>query len=236
MEWVGAFLFRWRGIVFPGVIVALAVAFPPRPAQTWVERGLLLLGLLVASAGQALRALTIGWDYIERGGDRGRVAASRLVTTGMYAHCRNPMYVGNILLVAGFLLAFGRAEAAFPGMVFCVAAYSAIIRREEAFLRDRFPHEFTAYCARVPRWSLNVSAVLHALRAKPADAKAILLREYSTLSVTAACATAVAAWRLHGKQWGPFEFALVSAIAGLTLGFYLTMRFLKRRRILYAPR
>ncbi|MBX5461972.1 MAG: isoprenylcysteine carboxylmethyltransferase family protein [Steroidobacteraceae bacterium] len=236
MERVGAFLFRWRGVVFPAVIVALAIAFPPQRAQTWVERGLLLLGLLVVCAGQALRALTIGWDYIERGGDRGRVAASRLVTTGMYAHCRNPMYLGNVLLVAGFLLAFGRAEAALPGMVFCVAAYSAIIRREEAFLRGRFPEEFVAYCARVPRWRLNVSAVLHALRAKPADTKAILLREYSTLSVTTVCATVLAAWRLHGKEWEPFEFTLVSAIAGIALGFYLTMRFLKRRRILYAPR
>ena len=233
---VGRFLFRWRGVIFPAAILSMALAFPPRLASSRLDRLILELGLLIVMAGQALRILTIGWDYIERGGDHGRVSASRLVTAGMYALCRNPMYVGNILLVSGFLLVFGRIPAAVLGIAFCVFCYRAIVASEEAFLRQKFGEEFEAYCARVPRWHIRPLALIKAMRLRSTDMKSILLREYSTLSVTAFGAATLTIWRLHGKDWQPAEFALGSALFGLILGFYLTMRFLKTRRIVYAPR
>ena len=63
-----------------------------------------VVGILVAGAGQLLRVVTIGYDYIERGGKNRRVYASKLVRGGMFNHCRNPLYVGNILISAGLAL------------------------------------------------------------------------------------------------------------------------------------
>lgn len=236
MSTLGRFLFRWRGIVFPLVILMLAVAFPPRLARSSLDQGVIALGLAVLIAGQGLRALTIGWDYIERGGKGGRVSASRLVTGGMYAYCRNPMYVGNLLLVAGFLLVFGRLGSAIIGLAACFLFYSAIVACEESFLQQKFGPEFSAYRARVPRWGIRIPALLREFKVRATDVKSILLREYSTLSVTTLSAGAIATWRLKGEAWDVIEVAVLCSLAGAVFGFYLTMRYLKTRRIVYAPR
>jgi phospholipid methyltransferase len=194
------------------------------------------LGLAVIISGQSIRVVTVGWDYIERGGSGGKVAASRLVTGGMYAYCRNPMYVGNLLMVAGFLFAYGRLVAGITGIACCALFYSAIVAREESFLQEKFGVEFTKYRARVPRWGFRLSPLLHDLKVRAIDVKAILLREYSTLSVTVLCALTMIAWRVKGEEWQAMELAVLSAGSGVVLGFYLTMRYLKTRRIVYAPR
>src|SRR5678815_5444661 len=64
-------------------------------------REMALAGLLIALSGQVLRAVTIGLEYIIRGGRNRQVYAEKLVTGGMFAHCRNPLYVGNFLVLVG---------------------------------------------------------------------------------------------------------------------------------------
>ena len=236
MEKLGGFLFRWRGIVFPLIIVALAVISPPHLAHSSLDPLLIGLGLTVIIAGQSIRMLTIGWEYIERGGTDGKVSASRLVTGGMYAYCRNPMYVGNIVMVTGFLFVYGRLVAGIVGITCCALFYSAIVAREESFLQQKFGAEFTTYRARAPRWGIRLGLLMHDLGARATDVKTILLREYSTLSVTALCAVTLTTWRLKGENWEAVELAVLSVASGVVLGFYLTMRYLKTRRIVYAPR
>lgn len=236
LQKLGSFLFRWRGMVFPLTIVTLAVLFPPRLAHSLFDQLMIGIGLAVIIAGQSIRILTIGWDYIERGGIDGKVFASRLVTGGVYAYCRNPMYVGNILMVAGFLFAYGRLVAGIAGIACCVLFYSAIVACEESFLQEKFGAEFTKYRACVPRWGFRLSPLLLDLRIRATDVKAILVREYSTLSVTAVCALTMTTWRVKGEEWQAMELAVLCAASGVVLGFYLTMRYLKRRRIVYAPR
>jgi protein-S-isoprenylcysteine O-methyltransferase Ste14 len=236
LERLGGFLFRWRGTVFPLTIVALAAMFPPRLAQAPLDLCLIGLGLAIIVTGQGLRALTIGWDYIERGGTGGKVFASRLVTGGIYAYCRNPMYVGNVLMVAGFLFVYGRLLAGVIGIACCALFYSAIVACEESFLQQKFGDEFTKYRSRAPRWGMRLRLLLHDLRTRATDVKAVLLREYSTLSVTAICAITMTVWRVKGEDWEAVELAVLSAASGVIFGFYLTMRYLKTRRIVHAPR
>jgi len=236
LQKLGDFLFRWRNVVFPLTIMAIAGIFPPRLAHSSFDQLLLGLGLAVIVAGQSTRVLTVGWDYIERGGSGGKVAASRLVTRGMYAYCRNPMYVGNLLLVTGFLFAYGRLLAGIVGIACCTLFYSAIVAREECFLQEKFGTEFTKYRTHVPRWGFRSSLLLHDLKVRAVDVKAILVREYSTLSVTALCALTITVWRVKGEQWQAMELAVLAAGSGFVLGFYLTIRYLKTRRIVYTPR
>ncbi|MGH8311460.1 MAG: methyltransferase family protein, partial [Steroidobacteraceae bacterium] len=99
---IGNFLFRYRNAVFP---LAFALVFLPGPRLFPDPRAALGLGASVALAGQAIRAITIGLKYIIRGGRERRVYAEDLVTDGLYAHTRNPMYVGNLLILAGIAVA-----------------------------------------------------------------------------------------------------------------------------------
>ena len=101
MERWGTFLFKYRDAVFPAVILATIIATRPRfpggsrAADLWLD----LLGILVAAAGQLLRITVIGYRYIVRGGKNRQVHAEDLVTDGIFALARNPLYVGNILVL-----------------------------------------------------------------------------------------------------------------------------------------
>lgn len=73
-----------------------------------------------------------------------------LTTSGPYAFVRNPLYLGSILIAAGFALALESWPVAAALAVMFVAIYVPVIASEERFLRATFPG-FDEYCRRVPR-------------------------------------------------------------------------------------
>jgi protein-S-isoprenylcysteine O-methyltransferase Ste14 len=78
-------------------------------------------------------------------------ADQRVISTGLYAIVRHPMYAGGLLLFLGTPLALG----SYRGLFAFVAAFPALIWRlldEEKFL-SRYLPGYTDYCARV-RWRL----------------------------------------------------------------------------------
>jgi protein-S-isoprenylcysteine O-methyltransferase Ste14 len=79
-------------------------------------------------------------------------ATSRLITNGIFALSRNPIYVGNTLLLTGAGLAFGIAwmVIAVPVAVFAVTKLA--IEREEMHLAANFDQDWQDYRARTPRW------------------------------------------------------------------------------------
>jgi protein-S-isoprenylcysteine O-methyltransferase Ste14 len=86
-----------------------------------------------------------------RGYAAGYVKKNRELTmTGPYAHTRNPLYLGSMLMAAGFALAL----LSWPvGLVLATGfalIYVPVIASEERFLRGAFP-DFETYCRRVPR-------------------------------------------------------------------------------------
>jgi hypothetical protein len=95
---------------------------------------------------------------------------------------------------------------------------------------------FAMYAAEVPRWAPNCRTLLRTLRAQHPDVKTILVREYSTLSATTFVAIALSTWRLYERDWGRDSFLLVKCSDRYCPGLYFTMRYLKRRRIVYVPR
>jgi protein-S-isoprenylcysteine O-methyltransferase Ste14 len=79
-------------------------------------------------------------------------AATVLVTSGPFRFSRNPIYLGNTLVLAGFGLAYAApwflpAAAAQAWLVTRVA-----VLREEAHLEARFGAAWTDYARRTPRW------------------------------------------------------------------------------------
>ncbi|HKF47542.1 MAG TPA: isoprenylcysteine carboxylmethyltransferase family protein [Terracidiphilus sp.] len=105
----------------------------PHPAAIAWSLALVLPGLW-------LRAYASG--YVKKN--------EELTTTGPYAFVRNPLYLGSILIAAGFAVALRSWPVAVALAVMFVAIYVPVIASEERFLRTTFP-SFDDYCRQVPR-------------------------------------------------------------------------------------
>lgn len=74
-----------------------------------------------------------------------------LVTDGLFALSRNPVFVGMLTLTAGLT-----AAVPSPAMIVCAAAFWAAcrmqVRDEEAFLERAFGEDYRSYRRRVRRW------------------------------------------------------------------------------------
>lgn len=107
---------------------------------------------------RAPRPEAVGWSLLLvvpglwlRGYAAGYVKKNRELTqTGPYACTRNPLYLGSMLIAAGFALALLSWPVAVVLAVGFAVIYIPVIASEERFLRSTFP-DFDAYCRRVPR-------------------------------------------------------------------------------------
>jgi len=181
---LGAFFFRFRNGLFP--VVYLLVAFFVRPAffagnPKWdpIATG---IGLVVALLGETTRCFTIGLVYsITRGGRNGRVYAKNLVTEGIFAHTRNPMYVGNLLFALGFCLMYGSPWTYLAIFPFFLVVYVSIVYEEERFLREKFGEKYDEYLRDTNRFVPRLQGLAQTMRQHPFDWKRVIAKEYGTL-------------------------------------------------------
>jgi len=85
------------------------------------------------------------------GGPGMQIPPDRLVTTGPYAWCRNPMYLGHLVFLLGLALMF-QSPLALLVLVFSAAWFHRRVARDEDRLRELFGAGYEAYAARVKRW------------------------------------------------------------------------------------
>ena len=79
-------------------------------------------------------------------------SASQLVTTGIYQHTRNPMYLGMALLLIGVAMMFANAWLLLGPIAFGLFIQRFQIRPEERVMRGKFGAAYQAYQQRVRRW------------------------------------------------------------------------------------
>jgi protein-S-isoprenylcysteine O-methyltransferase Ste14 len=118
-----------------GFVFAVFYLWLARPSWTCLAAG----GTIVV-IGLALRAYASG--HLRK--------ASELTVTGPYAYTRNPLYLGSLILAAGFALAARSLWIALAMAVIFIAIYIPVTGFEEQFLRSQFP-DFDEYARRVPR-------------------------------------------------------------------------------------
>ena len=106
----------------------------------------LALGGAVAATGVFLRAMASG--HVKKN--------EQLATTGPYAYCRNPLYLGSIIIAVGFAIASRDVWVAIGIIALFSAIYVPVIRGEETFLRGQFS-EYDSYARRVPRLLPNTA-------------------------------------------------------------------------------
>ena len=79
-------------------------------------------------------------------------STTKLVTSGIYRFTRNPIYLGFVLMLAGFPLFSGTVWGAILVPVLILNMNSLVIQHEEAYLQKKFGDEYTRYKSRVRRW------------------------------------------------------------------------------------
>jgi protein-S-isoprenylcysteine O-methyltransferase Ste14 len=150
------------GVIAPPPLIALAAVLVG-VALDWLTPAYVLtlllpleirigIGVLLMAAGVALAVSGRG-TFVRFGTHVNPYKPSiALVTTGIYGHLRNPMYVGLGFLVAGI----GIALASDWTLVMLVAAaltiHFGVVRREENYLVAKFGESYRQYMARVPRY------------------------------------------------------------------------------------
>jgi protein-S-isoprenylcysteine O-methyltransferase Ste14 len=75
----------------------------------------------------------------------------QLVTGGVYAHVRHPMYASFLLWGVTQALLIPNWIAGFAGLLAVIALYASRQSKEEAMMRQTFGAEYDAYCARTSR-------------------------------------------------------------------------------------
>ncbi len=116
---------------------AFAVFFLWRADPGWSS---IVAGSIVVALGIWLRALASG--HVRKDAE--------LTTTGPYAYTRNPLYLGSMIMAAGFALAARSLLIVIALLVLFFLIYLPTIRSEENYLRQAFPG-YEAYAQSVPR-------------------------------------------------------------------------------------
>jgi len=123
--------------------VRVPLGFVFAAAYIWLARPTLrsvLIGGCIALIGLIVRALASG--HVQKN--------EQLTISGPYAYTRNPLYLGSLVIAAGFLVAARSWWVALITLIIFVTIYLPVIRSEEAFLQAQFA-EFSDYARHVPR-------------------------------------------------------------------------------------
>lgn len=229
---VGHWLFRWRGFL-PLCFIALIVpALYEYHYPQGTHQGLLISwGFCVAISfiGEIIRAYTVGYAAKGTSGrntKEGQVAET-LNTTGIYSVVRNPLYVGNFIIMLG--------QVAFLGSAWCVVVYilcfwlyyERIIMAEEDFLRKKFGSVYEEYALRTPVFMPNLA--LWTKTALPYSLKFMIRKEchgvlvmmliYAALGL--ACDTVAHGDFVYAQFWG--------LMAAITVVVYLFVNLVAKK-------
>ena len=181
---IGNFFFKYRNWLFIILYLLLFVPSPPLFGEKTFGQYYywwpIIIGLVITITGQAIRGATIGLAYIIRGGKEGKVYAEELVTTGIFSHCRNPLYVGNILMLLGVGVLSNSLLYVAVIMPLFMVIYQAIVLAEENFLRSKFGDSFNQYCSRVNRWIPSLKGISSTFNSMHFKWKRWILKEYNT--------------------------------------------------------
>jgi len=136
-----AFVFSQRNVL-AGLPLAIALA----AAETHPGVTRFAIGAAVAALGVAIRAASTMHNAYAQGGRK------TLATDGPYRWCRNPLYVGNGLLLLGAACVAGPVWGVPVTAVWAALVYDQVVRHEERRLLEKYGAAYVAYRNQVPRW------------------------------------------------------------------------------------
>lgn len=164
-------LFKTRGLLMAPLVLVMALNFA---WECEVESLNLGLGLPIFVLGWVTRIWSQG--HLKY---RLRLPVPELATSGPYALMRNPVYVGNTMILVGLsilceLYWFVPVVLAWCGLVY----HFAVVGFEEVRLRKMFGEEYIRYANRVPRWIPSSLILQHMPRSSRGPLPAALRAEW----------------------------------------------------------
>jgi hypothetical protein len=189
------------------------------------------IGGMVAALGQGCRILAIGSaNNIRRGGRMKQVSADTLIRSGVFAHLRNPLYMGNLLIFFGLTLianSYGWYLFALPVVV---GIYWAIVLAEEDFLAHQFGEPYSQYCRTVNRFLPKLTGVRTSFADRRFDWQRIVRKESRIACSWLSMAIGLLIWeRWKRSGFAAYEIDIAElAVALAVLGIvYTRMRWVK---------
>lgn len=237
LEKSGGWLFRYRGFL-PLLVLPFCAAgfwsYSYLGGSHALTEGWGLACVAVSIIGQGVRSLAVGFAA---GGTSGRNTrhqrAPELNTKGIYSLVRHPLYLGNYLVLVGFMMFFRNGWLLLVVSSVYALYYERIMLAEEAFLRGKFGPQFEAWADKTPAFIPRLRGWVRPERRF--CWRTVLRREYSGVFLittvfaildTLGDSRAERRWHLD-PPW--------VAVFGAGLLFYLTFRSLKKyTRVLHA--
>lgn len=143
---IRTWMFRYRSYTPLPFLVVMVIFARPTVISLAAGFAMVVLGELIRFWGVSI----VGAETRTTG----RVGGTYLITTGPFAHVRNPLYLGNMIMYAGVGV---MSMALFPwlllaAVVWFYVQYSLIISREEEYLAVQFGTAYDEYRNHVPRF------------------------------------------------------------------------------------
>lgn len=152
----------------PSLARRLIKRFKGTSTRTFVLYPIVVLGWEWLIGGRSLRveplfAPVMAWGYLQYrlcgnyrikrggGGPGMDTPPDRLVTTGPFAYMRNPMYLGQIIFLAGLALTFHSVLAGLLAVATAVWFHFRVLRDERRLI-ERFGQPYAAYLGKTKRW------------------------------------------------------------------------------------
>ena len=234
----GEWLFKHRGILplfllIPGLwslshFHYLGGSHSAQHIWDWVCLSVSIFGLFI-------RATTVGFvDDGTSGRNTACQIASELNTTGWYSMVRNPLYLGNFLIMMGIILVpADLALMAVTGCLFWIY-YERIISAEESFLSQKFGESYTAWSRSTPVFLPRLSGWVSPSR--PFRLRMVLRREYCAvllIGIAFLLLNFIEHMVAEHRYYADPEWMI---FFGVTLSVFLTLRTLKKKTKLLNPR
>lgn len=134
-------------VLLGGKLLDLAFGLPRLPEKNWL---LAVAVMLLLAGGFVIQLATRDLQRLGDGTPNPRFPTRQLVTGGIYAWCRHPMFFGYHLASLGVVLLFRSPGMLLVAWPIFLQLQVRFLRREEKILQKRFGALFDAYRRQVP--------------------------------------------------------------------------------------
>lgn len=222
----GNFIFRWRDTIFSLIVFGGIIAVYLDPARGVggfrFEIVSSVAGAVIFALGEFVRCITIGYAYIKRGGLKKEIYADRLVHRGLFAHTRNPMYLGNILIAIGAIVTMNYLWFYVFVLPLFLYIYLAITFSEENYLRAKFGVEYDAYCQRVNRfWPGQLRRFRQSIDGMDFTFRRLLKKEHGTITALCGMLALLNLVKFNARYEFPWDGKLALAVYAIVLCLFV---------------
>ncbi len=139
-------------LVVPGTVAVLVprlIAGDDSPASGMA----FAIALVLFGLGGGIYAWCV-WDFASfgRGTPAPIDAPKKLVLRGLYRYTRNPMYLGVLTVISGWVVLFQSASLVAYAIIVATCFHLFILLYEEPHLLREFGSQYEAYRSSVSRW------------------------------------------------------------------------------------